>query len=360
MRLARRDVLRLAGLGSAAALLASRHATGESLARSPGDPSGSREARIPAALAARDVTVRARPFLRFVPLALDRTRFGQLEFTGGLELSCDDPRFGGLSALWIGPEGRRLLSLTDHGTWFSARLAYAEGRPFAIEAARLAPMLGPDGTPLTLTRRFDSECLAIAEGVAYVGLERVHEVLRFDISEDGLSARGRPLPGPPGLKELPSNKGLEALGMVPAGPLAGRLVGIAERSSPGDATPTRGFVLTGGFAEFAVSRSDGYDVSDLAFLPDGDMLLLERSFGLFSGIRMRIRRIPAVSLRPGALLDGPVLIEAGMASRIDNMEGLAVHRGPGGETVLTLVSDDNFSALQSTLLLQFRMPTGSA
>ena len=35
------------------------------------------------------------------------------------------------------------------------------------------------------------------------------------------------------------------------------------------------------------------------------------------------------------------------------MEGLSVHRGANGETMLTLISDDNFSALQRTLLLQF-------
>jgi hypothetical protein len=37
------------------------------------------------------------------------------------------------------------------------------------------------------------------------------------------------------------------------------------------------------------------------------------------------------------------------------MEGLGVHRTAQGETVLTLVSDDNFSNLQRTLLLQFTL-----
>jgi hypothetical protein len=37
------------------------------------------------------------------------------------------------------------------------------------------------------------------------------------------------------------------------------------------------------------------------------------------------------------------------------MEALGVHRTPQGETVLTLLSDDNFSALQRTLLLQFTL-----
>jgi hypothetical protein len=34
---------------------------------------------------------------------------------------------------------------------------------------------------------------------------------------------------------------------------------------------------------------------------------------------------------------------------------LSVHRGAGGETVLTLISDDNFSTVQRTLLLQFML-----
>ena len=35
------------------------------------------------------------------------------------------------------------------------------------------------------------------------------------------------------------------------------------------------------------------------------------------------------------------------------MEGIAVHHTGRGETILTLVSDDNFSFIQRNLLLQF-------
>ncbi len=42
-----------------------------------------------------------------------------------------------------------------------------------------------------------------------------------------------------------------------------------------------------------------------------------------------------------------------MSAQIDNMEGIATHRGPEGETIVTLCSDNNFSFLQRTLLLQF-------
>ena len=38
------------------------------------------------------------------------------------------------------------------------------------------------------------------------------------------------------------------------------------------------------------------------------------------------------------------------------MEGLAVHRGAGGETIVSMISDDNFNhLLQRTLFLQFTL-----
>jgi hypothetical protein len=70
---------------------------------------------------------------------------------------------------------------------------------------------------------------------------------------------------------------------------------------------------------------------------------------------MRIRSVPLADVKPGALLDGPALITGDLAHQIDNMEGLSVHRAPGGALVLTLISDDNFSALQRTVLLQFTL-----
>jgi hypothetical protein len=68
-----------------------------------------------------------------------------------------------------------------------------------------------------------------------------------------------------------------------------------------------------------------------------------------------MRRVALGDIKPGAVIDGPILFEADLGYEVDNMEGLSVHRGAGGETVLTLVSDDNFSVLQRTLLLQFTL-----
>ena len=51
-----------------------------------------------------------------------------------------------------------------------------------------------------------------------------------------------------------------------------------------------------------------------------------------------------------------LILEADRNYNIDNMEGLAVHTGPGGETRITIVSDNNFIDWQRTLLLEFALP----
>jgi hypothetical protein len=118
----------------------------------------------------------------------------------------------------------------------------------------------------------------------------------------------------------------------------------------------RGFILTGPRrGSFEVVRSDRYDVTDLAFLPDGDLLLLERRFALLGGLGCRLRRMNAAAIAPGARVDGEILYESDGSHQIDNMEGLSVHR-EGREIVVTLVSDNNFNtSLQRTLLLEFAL-----
>ena len=74
------------------------------------------------------------------------------------------------------------------------------------------------------------------------------------------------------------------------------------------------------------------------------------------GIKMRVRRIGASELRRGVVIAGEILLEAHDNLNIDNMEAIAAHRSAAGETVITLMSDDNFSPLQRTLIMQFALP----
>ena len=300
------------------------------------------------------VAVSARPIAAFEPRNPEKTRFGRLDFRSGLVLSGSHSRFGGLSGLWRGPGGTDLVAVTDNGFWLTGTLASRNSRLTGLEGAELAPILGSSGRPLHRSRYYDTESLCIADGIAYLGVERTHDVLRFDWAAEGVMARARIVPVPREVKRLPDNRGLEAIGVVPPGqPLAGAIVGIAERSGAED-EPTLGVILGRQPGLFRVIRHGGFDITDLAFLPDGDLLLLERWYRALRGVGMRIRRIPAASLKVGALLDGPALIEADLGQEIDNMEGLAVHQD-GLKTVLTLISDDNFSFLQRTVLLEFAL-----
>jgi len=83
--------------------------------------------------------------------------------------------------------------------------------------------------------------------------------------------------------------------------------------------------------------------------------VLERRFSWTRGLAVRIRSVPLAAIKSGALVDGRELMFADMGSQIDNMEGVSVHRDSSGALVLTLLSDDNFSLLQRTLLLQFTL-----
>ena len=303
----------------------------------------------------RQITIRSQAIEAFDPREPSRTRFGALTFRGGLILESSHPDFGGVSGLRVAADGAHFLAVTDKGHWLRARIVYRGKVPIAITDAKMAPILGPDGKPLKSRGWYDTEALAEDGGAVYVGIERVNQVVRFDIAKDGLRARGRPIAVPPGMKLLPHNQSIECLEAAPkGGPLAGTLVSISERGLD-TAGNLMGFLIGGVGGVFSLKRTDEFDVSDCAATPDGKLLVLERRFSWARGLAMRIRSVPFASIKPGALVDGPELIFADMASQVDNMEGLSVHRDASGAVVLTLISDDNFSPLQRTLLLQFTL-----
>jgi hypothetical protein len=302
------------------------------------------------------VEIHAQQITAFDDHDVNQRRFGMLEFRGGLQLTSPYREFGGISAIRVAPDGVRFIALTDRGRWLRGRIVYAGTSPVRIADAEMAPMLDHNGKPLAARGWFDTESIAEDGGALYVGIERVNQIVKFDFGKNGLLARAEPIPLPEGVKTLPFNKGLEALVVVPRGmPLAGTLIAISESGLDQDGN-LKGFLIGGPSpGDFSVKRTDDFDISDSAIAPNGDLLLLERRFSWARGLGIRIRRLALAGLRPGAVADGPILLFADFGQNVDNMEGLSVHRTPGGETVLTLISDDNFSKLQRTLLLQFTL-----
>ncbi len=311
------------------------------------------------------IEITARPIDHFHIGHAGETRFGALQFIGGLELESRNRHFGALSGLAVTNGGKRLIAVTDNGFWMTAAIDYDNsGRPTAITDALMTPM--QDGRPDSLIDRGRGD----AEGVALdtstypsrviVAFERDHRIMETRLDEAGRPGilTGR-IALPNLVKFVRYNKGIEAVAVAPALPGGqSKLLAIAERARPAGA-PMPGWIVRGAGPEpFHVRRIGPFDATDAAFLDNGDLLLLERRFNLKDGIGMRIRRIAGATIKPGAVLDGPVLIEADFSHQIDNMEGLAVHRAADGSQVLTLISDDNRSILQRSLLLQFRLIEG--
>lgn len=285
------------------------------------------------------------------------TRFGKLEFVGGLVLSSREPLFGAMSSIRFRPDGRNFVAVLDTGHWLTGQIQRdTNGKLVSVTGVKITPMLDAAGREPHRKMEMDAEGLVLRDGQVIVSYEQRH---RIDVYPDPGFATSRPVKRIPHLipsGELRANGGMEALGLSPANsPLQGALVVVAEKSIDEDGN-LLGAILEGPLkGAFTVSRHPSFDVTDSAFLPDGDLLLLERRFNLAEGVGVRIRRIPAATIKPGAVLDGPVIFEAGMESQIDNMEGMDVIAGPDGATHIILVSDDNHSFLQRNMMLEFRL-----
>ena len=302
------------------------------------------------------VEVNARALVSFDLRDPSHVRFGSFQFRSGLALTSPFRKFGGLSSLHLDAVGENFVMASDKGDWFTGRLVYNGDALSGLADVRSAPMRDHDGQPLAAKGWFDTESLTFDGSIAYVGIERVNKIVRFDFDQGGILARAEDVAAPPEVAKLPYNRGLESLVYIGKGQrLAGTILAISERSL--DANGNIAAFLIGGPSPgiFYIKRSNDFDISDATLLPSGDVLLLERKFSLTKGVGIQVRCIPVSLIAPGSVVDGPVLFAADLGSEIDNFEGIASHVSRVGETVITLISDDNFSVIQRTLLVQFTL-----
>jgi hypothetical protein len=172
------------------------------------------------------------------------------------------------------------------------------------------------------------------------------------VGKYGLKARFQLLNSPKAIAEGPPNAELESVGRFAEGRWRGHYLAISEHNTDTNGNIRAWLWQSSKTIPFAIKRLEDYSITDAAILPDGDILILERSASLLPG--MAIRRIGAADIASEVTVD-PQLLFSGRAPfyAIDNMEGLALCKR-NGESRLTVISDNNFSTdLQRTLLLQF-------
>jgi len=314
-----------------------------------------------ASLKVQPIEIAAEAILSFDKESAGRTQFGKLEWRGGLVLSSPSASFGGWSGLAFDADGETLFAVSDAGTWMTAKLVHEGRRPTALASARIGPLKAREGKPLNRGRDRDAEAVVLAEGTLakgtlLVAFEQNDRIGRFVV------AGGEPAP-PSAYLKIPVEvqrmrfDGFEALTVLRGGPFKGSIVALAENRVPGESDHSGWIWIDGVPQRFHLADVGEFAITDAASLADGSLPVLERRFRWSEGVRMRLRRIEAQNLAPSARIEAEVLLEADMGQEIDNMEGLAVREGPSGETLITMISDDNFNALlQRTVLLEFALP----
>ena len=298
-------------------------------------------------LPAAPISVEIQP-VTLNPERPEQLTVGKLLYRGGLVISSSTAEFGGLSALGVSADGDRMVALTDRGRRFASRLVYDEvGNLAGLRRTTLDTMANIDGTPLMAKSDSDIESMSPGvEGEIIVAFERRHRIWRY------LPGRIKPEPlrHPAELSHLPPNNGIEGLALLNDG----RLFAISEGPT---GLPTTLAWASGlkNWSTMTYALKGGFRPTGAATLAKGDVLVLERRFTLRDGVAGRIRRINSTDIVPGEHLNPDLVAEFRDPVAVDNFEGIAVRQGPRGETLIYIVSDNNFNPLQRTILMMFEL-----
>jgi len=255
-------------------------------------------------------------------------------FAGGYKLtSAETSRLHGLSDIKVWPDGR-LLAVGDQGDLLEGRLTFdARGWLAGVADATLKPVLGEDGQPITSKgdREYDAEGIAeFPDGSRLISLEQHDRVYFYPSGQT--TPRAAPMPGRP----MTFNKGMEALAVWPAAGADAYLVGV---EGTGEVFLCR---LSAACGDDRLVQTEGLELTALAPLPDGGVAYLLRGYNPLSGNRIIVKVVG----QDGREVDR---LQIARPAVVDNFEGLAaVKRGDGVR--FYLISDDNFSSSQQTLL----------
>jgi hypothetical protein len=307
-----------------------------------------------------EATVSAAQITQFKGVGLDQP-VDKLLFRGGMTLQSPDDTFGGLSSVTQTGDNQRIAFVSDRGHFISGQLAYDEAdRLFGFIGVTIDPIQNSSGQPLPRQYARDAEGVdtiwrdGVPTGVR-VSFEHLTRVADFTITDGRPGGPAREVPIPQWLSDLRTNESLESVCIAPpASPVAGSTILITEEALDENGNHRGEMLGINDKGPFSYFNSPIVNPTDCKFLPNGDLLVLERGVSLFSFV-MNLRRVPAAEVRPGNLLRGELLVSA-QGAEIDNMESLMVHRTPGGELRILMGSDNNFNGWQRNMILEFALP----
>lgn len=279
----------------------------------------------------------------------ENIKVGELTYLGGVQIESRAPAFGGFSSMRV--EGERITLLSDGGHVVRFNLD-AEMRASKLSFGELVD--GP-GTGWFKGDR-DSESMAWdpATGKYWIGFEQSNAIWRYNAN--GLAeARLVPI----AMLRWPSNGGPEAMVRM----ADGSFIVISEVMRPAGDRSARAAVLFRGdptnprtpVIQFGYRPPAGYDPTDIAQLPDGRLLVLNRRLNLSPSLfTAKLVVIDPVPIANGVVLEGREIATFDRPLLRDNFEALAVTR-ENGATIVWIASDDNREWFEKSLVLKFRL-----
>jgi len=182
-------------------------------------------------------------------------------------LESKDKRFGGLSGLTVGADGK-LYAVSDRGYWLSAKMvSNADGALLDLVDWQIDPMLTAANTSVSGSL-VDAEALTrTVDGAFLVAFEGRHRIWRYDPPPRTFKSTPTTIAAPRALGWAPSNGGIEGLTSLPDG----RLLALTEEFANSDGS-FKGWLLDGSqFAELSYLPAPGFRVTDCAALNNGDV-----------------------------------------------------------------------------------------
>lgn len=306
-----------------------------------------------------EALVTASPVTSFKDAQVGQT-VDRLIFRGGVTLTSPDDTFGGLSGLTMTGPNHQALFVTDRGNFVTGHLVYDDSDTlFGFIGVTIEPMRNSKGDVLPRQYAKDAESVDTiwrddqAVGVR-VGFEHLTRVADFTLTNGLAGGPAREVAIPDWLADARTNETLESLCIAPAAsPVAGSTLLIAEEVLDENGNHRAELLGQNDKGPLSYTNSPVVNPTECAFLPNGDLLVLERGISMLSFV-MNLRRVPASEVRPGNLMVGELLLSAAGGS-IDNMESMTVHTAPDGELRVLIGSDNNFNDWQRSLLLEFAL-----
>ncbi len=291
-----------------------------------------------------------------------RKTVGALTFVGGFHLTSSDTGFGGWSGLDMLDDGR-LLAVSDDGRFLWIDLA-ADG--VTPTGASLSEMRDGAGKPFPTKVAGDAEGLAIYNGLAIVSFEGDPRVMAYDVTGCGAAARAAPVGW--SLKTALANSGVNADPNLGVEGLAitddGFLIAGVEKQMKGESPLSIRPLESSPDFKFRIGPkspelvgldqvAQGDDVRLFSLHRSSSAPLSSNAITFIETVLTRTNASGPRASQTFSIKSSLILAEMNLLLTIDNFEGIAARRLPDGRVRLYIISDDNFSGRQRTLLMMF-------